>query len=166
MLYILLGIALGAFLCFSFVKEYLEMRKNTNSYLANGKDYVKTDHSLLQRIISIIGVFIGLFAAVYSSGYFGAELKDDLTVALGLALILMFIGQYLASIYHSSYWMNESAMITAGKLLRFKSIKSIKAKQSLWVSSYTVTTYHGDEVAVPKKIAVALSEKCGKSITR
>ncbi len=164
MLYILAGVIFGSVLCYSFVKEFLEMRHGTKKALATAKDFVKNDHSLWQRILSIAGVAIGIFAAVYSSGAFDPAAKDDLTVALGIALALMFVGQYLAILYHASYWINDQSLITCGKLIRFKSVKSIRTKRSSFMKNFTVTTYSGDEILVSKKTALALQEKTGKKI--
>lgn len=161
MLYILIGAVFGGILCYSFVTDFLQMRKDTRQFLQNGKNFEKNDHSLILRVLSVLGGLVGLFSVVV-----GYVIKDDLNIALGIALVFMFIGQYLSVIYRSCYWANESSIITCGKLIRFKSVKAIKIRRSLFVKSYNVTTFNGEDIIVSKKTAMLLEEKSGKAITK
>lgn len=161
MLYIIIGGLFGAFLCYTFVTEYLEMRKTTNQFIENGKDYQKNDHSLAMRLLSLGGAALGVFSAVV-----GISIKDDLNIALGIALTLMFIGQYFSLIYRSMYFYNESSVISAGKLIRFKSVRSITTSKSVFMKSFSINTFNGENIIVSKKTALFIAEKTGKSIGR
>jgi len=164
MLYILLGIAFGVLICYGLVKDYLQMRSSTNRYLQNSKDYVRKDHSLITGLVDLIGIVAAIFTGLYGQGYFGGT-KDNLTTALSIALVFMFIGQYMTMRYRASWYENETSIITCGKLIRFKSVKKIEISSGMQ-KLYSVTTFNGENVQITKKTAEFLMEKTGIKLTR
>lgn len=164
MFYILFGVAFGVLICYGLVKDYLQMRSSTNRYLENSKEYVRKDHSLISGLIDLAGIGVSIFTTLYGQGYFGGT-KDNLTTALSIALIFMFIGQYMTMRYRASWYENENSIITCGKLIRFKSVKKIEISNGMQ-KLYSVTTFNGENVQITKKTAEFLMEKTGIKLTR
>lgn len=161
MIFIILGLGLGILLCYSFIQDFLTMKKGTEKALINGT-YSKNNHYYGLIIFNLIGILIGLLA-IYLS--IQPETKDNVTLALGIGLSLMFAGQCLPLFYTASYYYNENSIITCGKLIRFKSVKTIETKSAVFMKNFMVTTFNGDEILVSKKTALYLEEKTGKKIS-
>lgn len=161
MIYIILGLGLGLVLCYTFIQDFLTMQKGTKKALING-NYSKNNHYYAMIIFNLIGVLIGILA-IYLSVQ--PETKDNVTLALGTGLAMMFAGQCLPLFYTASFYYNENSIITCGKLIRFKSVKSIETKSAVFMKNYMVTTFNGDEILISKKTALYLEEKTGKKIS-
>ncbi len=161
MLYLLIGSALGSLLLFSFLKEYQRMLKETKKILLTRKDYQLNNHALGVQIVSVIGILLGIITA-----FIGELTADQVSAALGIALTLIFVGQFFLLGYRNRYWSNEDSIVTSGKLIKFKSVKQIKKFRSLAASNYSIITFSGQDIMVSKKTALFLSDKTKKSISK
>ena len=154
MIYILIGTLLSTLLAYSLIKEYLDMRKKTIALVRQHNDYLFHNHSLSMQLLVLVAIAMGIATAII-----GFSTGDDLNVTLGIAVVILFIGQYFNSLYRTRFFCNDTSLITCGKLIRYKSVKKINTSRSLFQKRYTVQTFNGDQIVVSQKTADYLKTK-------
>ncbi len=161
MIEMIIGLVFGSVLFVTFFLDYRSMKKNTKSLLQRHKDAQLVDTPKKTSILNGLGILLGLLTIIL-----GYSLNDMLNLSLGIALVLMFSGQFLSLLYRNRYYMVEGGVITGGHHIKFKSVKTLRVQRVLLMKSYTLSTFNGQDMVLYKDVAEYLSQHTKKQITK
>ncbi len=149
---IVLALILGIAVIFLKGKEYFDLKKIYEEILAN-KKYEKFDSRKQSYFIYSFLMFLGIISAVT-----GFMTKEYSTAVMGIVIILMIASELFTLQYKNIFYYNDSNFIVSGKVLRYKSIKSIDEGGKLPFSSSFVTTLNNEKHQITKAFAKKLKE--------
>ena len=134
----LIGIAM-------FVSKYKEYRQGQLALdEANVKSkFTKFDFSKKFMILYAIFAAFGLISALY-----GVQIKDEVTIAMGIVILFLFLGEFLICSQKFTLYYNDSAFFTKGTMVNYRSIDIFEKIRNIKFAFVKVRTVNGYKVAV------------------
>lgn len=153
MFIVLFAIAVGGVMLWTKLKEYRENKQQLDLSLSNQK-FERYSFYKPFLILYFVFVAIGLGSAI-----FGLYSNDFNTVALGLMIVLLFLGEILIAPLRYSLYYNNTTFLHQGTAVRYKSIKKFNHMKNIPFAFVKVVTTNGQTYAVSRKSYKIIFEK-------
>lgn len=153
MFIIIFATVIGSVMVWTKYKEASKCKTAVQNAITNRKFEV-FDYSKVVRILYILFILFGLASAGY-----GIYTQNDETIAMGIVISLLFVGEFLTVPYKYVLYYNNSQFIIKGEVLRLKSIKYFERILNLKFAFVKVIMLNGDKYPLSPKAYELLDKK-------
>ncbi len=153
MFIILFTTVIGGVMVWTKYKEAAKCKEATQNAITNRKFEV-FDYSKVVRSLYILFILFGFVSAAY-----GIYKQNDETIAMGIIISLLFIGELLTVPYRYILYYNNSQFIIKGEVLRIKSINYFERILNMKFAFVKVIMLNGDKYPISPKAYEILDRK-------
>ena len=157
MLTILLGLVVGVGMIYYRSSSY--RRKNQAAeVLVNDNKFECLNYAKGPLIFLVHATMIPLGCLIYFSIDY-----DEVMIAIMLAFSLMFLAEIVNARQSFKFYYHKTACVVNGRLLNYKSIKSIHRKTT---GRYLLVTYNNEQLSVAKAAGEKIIEISGLKVSK
>ena len=157
MLTILLGLVVGVGMIYYRISGYQRKNQAVELLISDNK-FECLDYASGALIFLGLATMIPLGCLAYFSINY-----DEVMIAFMLAFSLMFIAEIINARQSYKFYYHKTGCIVNGRLLNYKSIKSIYRKTS---GRYLLITYNNEQLNVAKAAVEKITEISGLKVTK
>ncbi len=149
---IFFSLVVSVIILFVNVKNHLETSKKSKELLSS-KNYECYKFYYIFRVLYALVICIGAISI-----FLGINNKDDTAIAVGIASISIFLGEYINSANRYCFYYNDESFIYNAKRIRYKSIKSIQ-KLKIPFAFIQISTINNEKTAISPKSFKLIKDK-------
>lgn len=136
---------LGIYIIYKRFSEHIQINKDLKQLDAE-KRFMKIDNTGLVQlyygtgcVLAAIGLGVGFYV------------KDSIVLTLAFVLACMSAAELLTMKSHHRLYYNKTGFVLNGKVIRYKSIKTILPPSKFGGATRKIETYGGEKYRLPKK---------------
>lgn len=141
----LVMVVLGIYIIYKRFSEHIQINNDLKRLDAE-KRFMKIDNTGIVQLYYGTGCILA--AIGLGVGYY---IKDAIILTLAFVLACMSIAELLTMKSHHRLYYNKSGFILNGKVIRYKSIKTIFPPAKFGGATRKIETFGGEKYKLPKK---------------